>query len=177
MSWTEEMEGAFKRLKEEMEKEILLSFPDYAAGANRMELYVDASGYGAGACLMQIQDGEHRVIAHNSMSFSEAQRRYSTIDRELAALRWGVKSFRPFLFGVPFILFTDHRPLTFIRNMARASSRVHRTLEDLDDFNFEIRYCRGRDNVAADVLSRLGPGKGLDTELEEGYLPTGLKLL
>ena len=31
--------------------------------------------------------------------------------------------------------------------------------------------------MAADVLSRLDPGKGLDTELEEGYLPAGLKLL
>ena len=171
------MDKSFEQLKEHMAREILLTFPDYREGSCKLELYVDASGYGAGACLMQVQDGVHRAIAYNSMTFSAAQQKYSTIDRELAAMRWGIKVFRPFLFGVPFVLYTDHKPLVYMQNMAREDKRVYRTLEDLSDFDFEIRYCRGRDNVAADALSRMGVADQKNEEVDDGYLPVGLKVL
>lgn len=176
--WLSDMETAFNELKMLMGKDVALSFPDYRPNASPLELFVDASGYGAGACLMQKQEGCHRVVAYNSMSFSNTQRRYSTIDRELAAMRWGIKSFRSFLYGVPFLLFTDHRPLTYLRNMSNENARISRTLRELEEFDFEIRYCRGVDNVAADYLSRIPccdrePSGLLDPE----YLPDGLRII
>ena len=71
--WTSEMTESFQKLKEEMLKEIKLSFPDYSPSANLLELYVDASAYGAGATLSQVQGGERRIILFASMSFSKAQ--------------------------------------------------------------------------------------------------------
>ena len=177
--WTMEMESAFSALKDLMAEEIRLAFPDYGADACKLELAVDASGYGAGACLSQIQDGQRRVISFNSMSFSAPQRRYSTIDRELAAIRWGVKYFKPFLFGVPFVLYTDHRPLTYMHNMSSENSRVARTLRELSEFDFEIRYVRGSDNEAADTLSRLPSllSEQRPNDLDPDYLPSGLSTL
>ena len=93
---------SFIKLKEVIQEEVKLAYPDYAVTAEPLELHVDASGYGAGACLVQWQGGEHRVIAYASMSFSPTQQRYSTTEREIAALRWGVKTFRAFLYGVKF---------------------------------------------------------------------------
>ena len=177
--WTEEMATAFATLKEMMAEEVKLAFPDYGDQACRLELAVDASGYGAGACLSQVQDGERRIIAFGSMSFSAAQSRYSTIDRELAAIRWGIKYFKSFLFGVPFVLFTDHRPLTYMHNMSSHSSRIARTLQELSEFDFEIRYIRGRDNTTADALSRL-PSLLSDrdpVELDPAFLPRGIDVL
>lgn len=87
---------AFQELKQVLVNPTLLSFPDYVSGASPMELHVDASDIGAGACLSQIQGGVNCPIAYISKTFSGTQRNYSTIDKELTALRWAVKSLTNF---------------------------------------------------------------------------------
>ena len=52
--------------------------------------------------------------SYASMTFNQSQRNYSTLDRELAALRWAVKTFRSFLYGIKFIIKTDHHPLVYL---------------------------------------------------------------
>ena len=178
ISWTAEMNHAFEELKQAAVKDIELAYPDFSEGAEPLELSVDASGYGAGACLSQWQNGQHRIIAYASMSFSAAQRRYSTTEREITAIRWGVKTLRSYLYGVQFVVYTDHRPLLYLNNMKLVDSRLARTLEDLADFSFTIKYRPGVQNKIADALSRLVP----DEVLEESFsdpkeIPDGLRLL
>lgn len=153
--WTSEMDEAFVALKEEMLKDITLTFPDYSEGAQPLRLFTDASGYGVGACLMQDQLGKLTPIAFASMTFNSAQQNYNTLERELAAIRWGVKQFRAFLFGVHFIVHTDHQPLVYLHNMQIVNARLARTLADLSDFTFIICYTPGGQNTGADMLSRL----------------------
>ena len=172
--WTTERQEAFEALKERMKEDVLLSFPSYAEDSKPMELWVDASSIGAGACLKQEQGEEVKIIAYASMAFSLAQRNYSTIDRELVALRWGVKTFRSFLYGIQFVLKTDHQPLVYLHNMRLVDARLARTLEDLSDFNFVIEYAPGKTNVAADALSRMkgtpeGISEAFDDSLPEGF--------
>jgi hypothetical protein len=169
------MENAFETLKNDMLKEVELAFPDYELNAEKLNLWVDASAVGAGACLTQVQNGEVRTIAHSSMTFSGAQRRYSVTDRELAAIRWGVKTFRGFLYGVPFVVNTDHQALQYLHNMKIVNNRLARTFEDLADFNFELRYTPGKENLAADALSRESSHRlQLPGEPSYGVLPEGL---
>ena len=52
------MQKAFERLKQEMKEEMELAYPDYSGGADSLELWVDASSYGAGAYLAQVQEGK-----------------------------------------------------------------------------------------------------------------------
>ena len=181
MKWNTDMEEAFEILKRSICEDVCLAFPDYGEGAEPLELYVDASGIGAGACLAQKQDGDVRIIAYASTTFSEAQRHYSTIERELAALRWGVKALRPFIIGSPFILHTDHQPLIYLNNMKIIDSRLARTLEDLADFNFTIQYTPGKDNSAADALSRLYDSscvhQSSEVTFEPDKLPPGLMII
>src|SRR5678815_5253694 len=92
------------------------------------------------------------------MTFNGAQRNYGVIDKELTALRWAVKSLRPFLRGVKFVIFTDHMPLIYLRNMSLVDGRLARTMEELDEFTFEIRHIAGKDNVVADALFRSPAG-------------------
>lgn len=156
LDWTPDMVNAFETLKQEMQHDIELSYPDYSEDASKLELYVDASNYGAGAYLAQEQNGCQRIIGFASMTFNNAQLNYSTLDRELAALRWGVKTFKPFLYGVYFIIYSDHQVLTHLHSMKLICSRSSRILEELAEFNFEVRYIPGHLNSAADTLSRLG---------------------
>ena len=178
--WTKDMEEAFEGLRERISREVTLSYPDYSDGAEMLELFVDASGVGAGGCLVQMQGGEYKTIAYSSMTFTPAQCNYSTIERELLAIRWGIKTFRSFLFGVKFILFSDHKPLLFLHNMCIEKSRLARTLSDLAEYDFTIKYRPGVENSAADAMSRIVKVPS-DEEYREmvlrNELPAGLRVL
>ena len=180
LTWTDEMTDAFDGLKREILKEVQLSYPDYGPSANKLELHVDASGIGAGAALSQVQNGINKTIVYASMTFSKAQCNYSVIERELTALRWAVKHMKSFLYGIPFVIYTDHKPLVYLHNASHHNSRLSRTLDDLKDFEFELRYKPGRDNIVADYLSRIcvPNSDASDTVLDDPtLLPDGLEVI
>ena len=176
LDWTPGMVESFEKLKEEMKKDMELAYPDYSQDASKLELWVDASATGAGAYLAQQQHGAHRVIGFASMTFTTPQMQYSTLERELTALRWGMKTFRPFLFGVEFILYTDHQPLVYLHNMKLVCSRLTRTVEDLSEYTFDIRYTPGHLNEAADALSRMKTSEVVAAVEDSSLLPEGLVL-
>ena len=178
ITWTEEMTNSFEKLKEEISKEIELSYPNYNDEENLLELWVDASDKGAGASLTQVQDNRLCIIAYASTSFTDAQRKYSTLERELAGLRWAVKSFKVFLYGVDFVIWTDHQPLVYLSNMKLIDGRLARTLENLADFSFIIKYTPGKFNQAADALSRLPVKTSQDQVSSEtlSTIPEGLMM-
>ena len=179
LKWSDEMERAFAELKVRMKDNLTLAFPDYSPGAGPLRLFTDASGSGVGACLSQVQEEMLRPIAYASMTFSDTEATYNTLERELAAIRWGVRTFRAFLYGVDFVVHTDHQPLVYLQNMQIVNSRLARTLQDLSDYTFIIHYTPGKANTAADALSRLTPV--LDVKVEAGVdgiaLPEGLFLM
>jgi hypothetical protein len=176
LEWTEEMTVAFAKLKTEMKAEIELAYPDYSKDAAKLELWVDASAKGSGAYLAQEQAGGHRVIGFASMTFTPTQLNYSTLERELTALRWGVKTFRPLLYGVPFVLYTDHQPLVHLHNMKIVCSRLARTIEELSEYIFDVMYVPGHLNSSADALSRIGSPLPPDKGKGCTSLPAGLML-
>ena len=178
LTWTEAMVKAFEQLKIDLQADVTLAFPDYSQDSSPLSLWVDASATGAGACLTQKQDGENRFIAFASMTFSNAQRNYSATGRELAALRWGVKTFHSFVCAIHFKIFTDHQALLYLHNMRLVNHRLARTVEELADYDFEIIYIPGKSNFAADFLSRLhvhGPPAAMEAP-EGDRLPDGLQL-
>ena len=67
-------------------------------------LDTDASNYGVGAVLSQVQGGEERVIAYYSQVLSRPERQYCTTRRELLAVVKAVKHFHPYLYGRTFTL-------------------------------------------------------------------------
>ena len=154
IDWTQEMEQSFTHLKELMAKDVQLVFPDYSDDSGPLSVFTDASATGIGACLTQVQGGEQRVIAYASVAFNSAEVRYSTLERELAAIRWALRTFRPFIFGVEFVVYTDHRPLLHLYNLQIVNMRLARTFRELGEYNFTVKYTPGRDNVVADALSR-----------------------
>ena len=183
LKWDSKMTEAFERLKEEAVKDVELAYPDYGPDAKMLEVYTDASGYSMGGCLMQKQmvDGaeQERVIAYVSKAFNKAERKYSTIERELAALRFCLKVLRVFLFGVRFCVKTDHQPLVYLHRMKSVDSRLARTVEDLSEYDFVVEYVPGGKNVLADMMSRI-PVSGKDSveeSINPEYLPRGLVVL
>ena len=178
ITWNEEMDSAFEKLKEMLIEDTILAYPDHSKTAHPFEIYVDASNTGAGACLQQYQNNEYRTIAYASTTFSKAQRRYSTIEREITALRFGVKSFKPFVYGTKFIIWSDHRPLLYLHNFANENSKLMRIVNELAEYDFVIKYKPGPENTAADALSRIPqPETEIEDEELNEELPKGLKIL
>ena len=83
---------AFNKLKTDMQLNIELSYHDYSDTANKLQLWVDVSAYGSGAYLTQRQGDSNRVIGFASMTFTPTLLNYSTLERELTALRRGIKN-------------------------------------------------------------------------------------
>ena len=104
--------------------------------------------------LSQVQGGRDVVLSFASCSFSPAERNYSATERELAAIRWSVKHFKPILFGRKYTIRTDHRPLIYLSNMKQIDSKLMRTLQDLNIGPYSIEYLPGKTNLVADALSR-----------------------
>ncbi|KAL6343015.1 hypothetical protein AAG906_017035 [Vitis piasezkii] len=88
----------------------------------------DANDFVIGAVLGQGEDGKPYVIYYASKTLNEAQRNYTTTEKELLAVVFALDKFRAYLVGSFIIVFTDHSAL---------------------------KDKKGVENVVADHLSRL----------------------
>lgn len=149
--WTAEEDAAFTSLKDQLTSAPVLGYPnpqrDYI-------LDTDASNDGAGAVLSQIQQGQERVIAYFSKTFSASERNYCVTRKELLAAILSVKHFRSYLYGHKFRLRTDHASLIWLIKRKEPSAQIARWLEFLEEFQFSIEHRPGRQHSNADGMSR-----------------------
>ncbi|GBM95660.1 Retrovirus-related Pol polyprotein from transposon 297 [Araneus ventricosus] len=109
----------------------------------------------AQAALLAHRNSEAKLLLVVDASNTES--RYSTYDRELFAVYSSVKHFRHFLEGRDFIIYTNHKPLTFAfqKTGDKTSPRQQRHLEFISQFGTDIRCISGIQNTVADALSRI----------------------
>lgn len=150
--WTSECESAFQTLKNQLLSPNILQFPDFN---KQFVLITDASKVACGAILVQQYDDVDLPIAYASKAFTKGEYIKSTIEHELTAIRWAITHFRPYLCGRKFIVKTDHRPLVYLFSMTNPSSKLTRMRLELEEYNFEVQYVKGKTNVGADALSRI----------------------
>ena len=125
----------------------------------QFSLVIDVSGTPVDAVLQQQQQQQQQLqpLAYFSRQLKPTEQRYSTFGRELLAMYLSVKHFQHSLEGSQFMIYTDHRPLTFaLRSRPdKYSPRETRHLDFVSQFTKDIRHISGEQNAAADVLSRL----------------------
>jgi hypothetical protein len=108
-----------------------------------------------GAVLSQGEIGKDLPCAFASRSLNKAERNYSTTEKELLAIVWSVRYFRPYLCGTKFTILMDHKPLTWIVNVKDPGSRLLRWRIKLEEYDYEIVFKRGVANTNVDALSRI----------------------
>lgn len=149
--WSSECEKSFQKLKLALTTPPVLQYPDFSEN-NEFVLQTDASGQAIGSVLCN-SDG--RPVAYASRTLNKAEINYPTIEKELLAIVWSVKYFRPYLYGRRFKIQTDHRPLIYLFGMRDPSSRLLKFRLQLEEYNFTVEYLKGKNNSVADALSRI----------------------
>ena len=156
--WLEEQQIAFEKAKELLQSaELLVHFDP----KKELILASDASDYGVGAVLShKMEDGSERPVGYVSRSLNDAERNYSTLEKEALAIIFGVKKFHQFLYGHSFTIKTDHKPLEGLLNgkkgiPTQAAPRIQRWALTLAGYEHKISYKAGQTNGNADALSRL----------------------
>ncbi|KAF7640754.1 hypothetical protein LDENG_00016960, partial [Lucifuga dentata] len=95
--------------------------------------------------------------AYFSHKLSPAEENYDIGNRELLAVKLALEEWRHWLEGAeqPFLVWTDHKNLEYIRTAKRLNSRQARWALFFSRFHFTLSYWPGSHNTKPDALSRL----------------------
>jgi RNase H-like domain found in reverse transcriptase len=149
--WTDIEQNAFDTLKQRLIDGPILTIPD---PEGNFIITTDASGTGIGAVLQQEKGGKLQPVAFYSRLLSDAEKRYATCEQEALAVWQACKVWRPYIHNRKVTIFTDHQPLRYLQTQPHLTARQQRWVEYLDQFDIDIKYKPGRENVVADALSR-----------------------
>lgn len=94
-------------------------------------------------------------IAFLSKGLSTQHQSLSVYDKELLALVMAVNKWSQYLTMRPFIVKTDQRALKFLLEHKLHTGTQLKWITKLMQYDFEIEYKKGKENKAADALSRI----------------------
>jgi hypothetical protein len=104
-----------------------------------------------GAVLMQ----QGQPIAYLSKALGAKHKALSLYEKEFLALIMAVEKWRPYLERQEFVILTDHRSLSYLNEQNLHSNMQRKAMTRLMGLQFKISYKQGKDNIAADALSRV----------------------
>lgn len=167
IQWSVECEHTFNELKRRLTTAPVLSYPQ------PWRLFVvdtDTSGDAIGGILHQCDDdldegkgsedrfrfkeSKLRPVAYESRRMSETEQRYSAQEREMLAIDHCLRKFRGYIEGSPIVVRTDHESLKYFLTQKHLSRRLARFADSIAHFDVRIVYRPGRNQLAADALSR-----------------------
>ncbi|RVW92962.1 Retrovirus-related Pol polyprotein from transposon 17.6 [Vitis vinifera] len=150
--WDQNCQHCFEELKRLLTTAPIVRRPNWDLP---FEVMCDASDQAMGAILGQRDEGKPYVIYYASKTLNEAQKNYTTTEKELLAVVFALDKFRAYLVGAPIVIFTDHSALKYLVNKKDSKARLIRWILLLQEFNLEIKDKKGVENVVADHLSRI----------------------
>ncbi len=150
--WEQEQKDAFNSLKSALTRAPVFVLPNTR---DDFILDTDASDLAVGAELLQIQNGEEKVVAYSSYALTTEQRMYCVTRKELLAILRFTRQFRHNFLGKPFLVRTDHSSLTWLLHFKAPQGQLARWMEELSQYNMVVQYRPGSKHGNADALSRI----------------------
>jgi hypothetical protein len=145
--WGPEAQQAFQKLKMAMTTTPVLALPDFQ---KQFQVETNACSEGIGAVLMQ----QGQPIAFLSRALGDKHKHLS-IYEEFLALIMAVEKWRTYLQQQEFEILTDHKSLSYLNEQNLHSDMQRKAMTRLMGLQFKIIYRQGKENIAADALSRM----------------------
>jgi len=157
---------------------------DYKNTGRPVIVYVDASQYAKCfvVCQRPTRDKNPQIAVYKARSFSDAERKWSTLERELNAMLYFVEEGIRYIEGIPTILLFDHKnlgeeELQSIWCNKQKSDKISRWCDriigSLQKLQIRRHYLPGQLNLLADVGSRYGH----DTTTDRDTIPSNVSEL
>jgi hypothetical protein len=147
--WSPAAEMAFTALKTAMTQTPVLVLPNFN---DPFVVETDACTTGIGAMLMQ----HNRPVAFLSKALGPTHPHLSIYEKEFLALIMAIEKWRSYLQRQEFIILTDHKSLSYLSEQNLQSDLQRKAMKRLMGLQFKIVYRKGKENLAADALSRVG---------------------
>ncbi|RVW21409.1 Retrovirus-related Pol polyprotein from transposon 17.6 [Vitis vinifera] len=152
--WDDRCQRSFEELKLFLMTAPIVRAPNWQLP---FEVMCDASDFAIGVVLGQREDGKPYVIYYASKTLNEAQRNYTTTEKELLAVVFALDKFRAYLVGSFIVVFTDHSALKYLLTKQDAKARLIRWILLLQEFNLQIKDKKGVENVESLMWMEVAP--------------------
>ena len=96
-----------------------------------------------------------RPVYYTSRRLSQAEKNYSTTEKEALGMIYSISKFRHYLLGRKFTFHMDHSALLSLVNNHTLTGRLARWMLLLQEFDFDIHHRPGVQHVVADYLRML----------------------
>ena len=155
--WTNEHEIKLRTLINEVCKNSKLYLPN---PKKRFFVQTDSSdNCGGGRVFQKDQEGNERLIAAVSRTYSKTERGYSIFKKEILALLYTLKTMDYFLrFADELTILVDAKSIIYLRLAKDSSGILLRFSLELSKYNADIVHISGEQNIISDVLSRHNDG-------------------
>ncbi|RVW69015.1 Retrovirus-related Pol polyprotein from transposon 17.6 [Vitis vinifera] len=134
--WDNRYQRIFEELKLFLTTSPIVRAPNWQLP---FEVMCDASNFAIGVVLGQKEDGNPYVIYYMSKTLNEAQRNYTTTEKELLVVVFALDKFHSYLVGSFIVVFTDHYALKYLLTKQDAKTRLIRWILLLQEFNLQIK--------------------------------------
>ena len=160
-TWNASYQTAFEQVKQAIISDTTLRYFDPSLPVT---IQVDASQVGLGTALLQ----NNKPIAFASKALTDAEHRYTSIEREMLAIVFRAEWFCTYVYGQSFTIESDHKLLeSFSRkNLADMPAWLQCMMLCLQGYDLTILYCPGNEMVIPDALSQFSPWSGPDFPLD-----------
>ena len=173
--WCEQCELSFQMLKDTLVSAPILKYPDTS---EPYTIFTDASKYGWAGVLTQehttIVDGKEittkHPVAYVSGLFHGSQLNWAAMTKEAYGIYMTVKKSTFYITGHDITLRSDHLPLNKFLKQMMLNNTVNNLAMKIESFKINFIHIAGKDNVLADMLSRLidiDPDVELQPELKD----------
>ena len=151
--WNDKHEAAFNALIDAVCMAPVLRQPQFK---DQFTIDCDASTYAISAVLQQEDEkGKLHPIAFLSRTLDATQRNWDIYDKELFAVVHALTTWQQYLVGNPHktLVNTDHNNLTYFKVAQKLNRKQARWMQELAEFDFELRHIPGKRHIPTDFLS------------------------
>ncbi|GFO40249.1 reverse transcriptase [Plakobranchus ocellatus] len=137
--WTPECQESWDAIKKCLTSEPILKVADLS---KPFVVQTDASNKAIAGTLLQQHEGTLHPCFYASRTLKDRERNYAIIELEMLAIIFALDKFSKYLLMKPFLIQTDHAPLSFLKENKSKNARLTRWALATQQYSFSVQHIR-----------------------------------